>query len=120
LGEEITGNPLIKKISFTGSVRLLFIVVHFVCSCSNPKQTAVGKWLMEKSASSLKRLSLELGGNAPFIVFGTYSYAAGHVVNRLQSLQRMLIWRPPSLVSLCTESLPLRVAVDLPNRTFGS
>ena len=43
-------SPLIKKISFTGS-------------------TKVGKWLLEKSASTVKNVSLELGGNAPFIVF---------------------------------------------------
>lgn len=49
-GEIVTQSPKVKKISFTGS-------------------TQVGKWLMEKSASTLKKLSLELGGNAPFIVF---------------------------------------------------
>lgn len=50
VGKELTDNPLIKKLSFTGS-------------------TAVGKKLMEQSAGTLKKLSLELGGNAPFIVF---------------------------------------------------
>ncbi len=50
IGEELTTNPLVKKISFTGS-------------------TAVGKLLMKQSSSTLKKLSLELGGNAPFIVF---------------------------------------------------
>ena len=49
VGDEFTSNPKVKKISFTGSTR-------------------VGKLLMEKSASTLKKLSLELGGNAPFIV----------------------------------------------------
>jgi len=49
VGEEFTANDIIKKISFTGSTR-------------------VGKLLMEKSAKTLKKLSLELGGNAPFIV----------------------------------------------------
>lgn len=49
-GNIVTESPKVKKISFTGS-------------------TQVGKWLMEKSASTLKKLSLELGGNAPFIVF---------------------------------------------------
>jgi len=49
VGEEFTSNKIIKKISFTGSTR-------------------VGKLLMEKSANTLKKLSLELGGNAPFIV----------------------------------------------------
>ncbi|MBV8622695.1 MAG: NADP-dependent succinate-semialdehyde dehydrogenase [Herbaspirillum sp.] len=50
IGAEMTSNPIVRKISFTGS-------------------TAVGKLLMQQSASSIKKLSLELGGNAPFIVF---------------------------------------------------
>ncbi len=50
IGAELTSNPLVRKVSFTGS-------------------TAVGKLLMQQSASTLKKLSLELGGNAPFIVF---------------------------------------------------
>lgn len=47
---ELATNPLVRKISFTGS-------------------TDVGKMLAKLAASSLKRVSLELGGNAPFIVF---------------------------------------------------
>lgn len=50
VGKELCRNPAIKKLSFTGS-------------------TPVGKILMEQCASTLKKLSLELGGNAPFIVF---------------------------------------------------
>ncbi len=50
IGKEITANPKVRKISFTGS-------------------TAVGKLLMQQSANTVKKLSLELGGNAPFIVF---------------------------------------------------
>lgn len=50
VGEEFTANPIVKKISFTGSV-------------------PVGKVLMKQSADTVKKLSLELGGNAPFIVF---------------------------------------------------
>lgn len=50
IGEEFCTNPKIAKISFTGS-------------------TEVGRWLMERGAAQIKRLSLELGGNAPFIVF---------------------------------------------------
>ena len=50
IGGEMTSNPTVRKITFTGS-------------------TAVGKKLMAQSASTLKKLSLELGGNAPFIVF---------------------------------------------------
>jgi succinate-semialdehyde dehydrogenase/glutarate-semialdehyde dehydrogenase len=50
VGGEMTGNPAVRKLSFTGSTR-------------------VGQLLMSQCASSIKRLSLELGGNAPFIVF---------------------------------------------------
>jgi succinate-semialdehyde dehydrogenase / glutarate-semialdehyde dehydrogenase len=50
IGGELTSNPVVRKITFTGS-------------------TAIGKKLMEQSAGTLKKLSLELGGNAPFIVF---------------------------------------------------
>lgn len=50
VGEEFCKNPIVKKISFTGS-------------------TTVGKLLMKMSSDTVKRLSLELGGNAPFIVF---------------------------------------------------
>ncbi len=50
IGGELTSNPLVRKISFTGS-------------------TAVGKRLMAQCAPTVKKISLELGGNAPFIVF---------------------------------------------------
>jgi succinate-semialdehyde dehydrogenase/glutarate-semialdehyde dehydrogenase len=50
IGGEMTGNPTVRKLTFTGS-------------------TEVGKKLMTQCASTVKKLSLELGGNAPFIVF---------------------------------------------------
>ena len=50
IGMELTTNALVRKITFTGS-------------------TAVGRILMRQSADNIKKLSLELGGNAPFIVF---------------------------------------------------
>jgi len=50
VGEELCSNPIVKKISFTGS-------------------TPVGKLLMKHCSDSVKRLSLELGGNAAFVVF---------------------------------------------------
>jgi succinate-semialdehyde dehydrogenase/glutarate-semialdehyde dehydrogenase len=49
-GGELTGNPVVRKISFTGS-------------------TPVGKLLMRQASDTVKKVSLELGGNAPFIVF---------------------------------------------------
>ena len=50
IGSELTSNPIVKKLSFTGS-------------------TEVGKLLMAQCAATVKKVSLELGGNAPFIVF---------------------------------------------------
>jgi succinate-semialdehyde dehydrogenase/glutarate-semialdehyde dehydrogenase len=50
IGGEMTSNPIVRKLSFTGS-------------------TEIGRLLMRQSASTIKKLSLELGGNAPFIVF---------------------------------------------------
>lgn len=50
IGGELTSNPTVRKITFTGS-------------------TKVGKLLAKQSADTVKRVSLELGGNAPFIVF---------------------------------------------------
>jgi len=50
IGAVLTGSPIVRKLSFTGS-------------------TEVGRILMAQSAATVKRLSLELGGNAPFVVF---------------------------------------------------
>ena len=50
IGGELTASPIVRKLSFTGS-------------------TEVGRLLMAQSAPTIKKLSLELGGNAPFIVF---------------------------------------------------
>ncbi|MEQ8968670.1 MAG: NADP-dependent succinate-semialdehyde dehydrogenase [Azospirillaceae bacterium] len=50
IGPELTGNPIVRKLTFTGS-------------------TAVGKELMAQCAGTVKKVSLELGGNAPFLVF---------------------------------------------------
>jgi succinate-semialdehyde dehydrogenase/glutarate-semialdehyde dehydrogenase len=50
IGGEMTGNPLVRKLTFTGS-------------------TEIGKKLMAQCAGTMKKISMELGGNAPFIVF---------------------------------------------------
>ncbi len=50
VGGELTANPIVRKLSFTGS-------------------TEVGKLLMRQSTDTVKKVSMELGGNAPFIVF---------------------------------------------------
>ncbi|KAF4558720.1 NADP-dependent succinate-semialdehyde dehydrogenase [Pseudomonas sp. CES] len=50
VGNELTSNPIVRKLSFTGS-------------------TEIGQQLMKECAKDIKKVSLELGGNAPFIVF---------------------------------------------------
>ncbi|MBT4687466.1 MAG: NADP-dependent succinate-semialdehyde dehydrogenase [Rhodospirillaceae bacterium] len=50
IGDEMTSNPIVRKLTFTGS-------------------TEIGKVLMKKCAETVKKTSMELGGNAPFIVF---------------------------------------------------
>lgn len=50
IGAELTGNPVVRKVTFTGS-------------------TEVGRILISQSAATIKKVSMELGGNAPFIVF---------------------------------------------------
>lgn len=50
IGGELSSNPLVRKLTFTGS-------------------TEVGRVLMQQTASTIKKVSMELGGNAPFIVF---------------------------------------------------
>lgn len=50
IGDEFTSNPIVRKLSFTGS-------------------TEIGRLLLAKCSDSVKRVSMELGGNAPFIVF---------------------------------------------------
>jgi succinate-semialdehyde dehydrogenase/glutarate-semialdehyde dehydrogenase len=50
IGGELTSNPIVRKLSFTGS-------------------TEIGRQLMAECAKDIKKVSLELGGNAPFIVF---------------------------------------------------
>lgn len=69
IGEILTTSPKVKKVSFTGS-------------------TNVGKILMKQSSSSLKKLSMELGGNAPFIVFDDADVdaaIAGALVSKFRS-----------------------------------
>ncbi len=68
IGAEMTGNPLVRKITFTGS-------------------TAVGKQLTAAAAATMKRVSMELGGNAPFIVFDDADLDAA-VAGAIQSKYR--------------------------------
>ncbi|KAK3341469.1 succinate-semialdehyde dehydrogenase NADP+ [Lasiosphaeria hispida] len=69
VGKVLTTNPIVRKVSFTGS-------------------TPVGKLLMRQCSSTLKKLSLELGGNAPFIVFDDADVdaaVAGAIVSKFRS-----------------------------------
>jgi len=69
IGEELTSNPIVRKLTFTGS-------------------TPVGKKLMADCAKTMKRTSMELGGNAPFIVFDDANIdeaVAGAVVSKYRN-----------------------------------
>ncbi|WP_133512746.1 succinate-semialdehyde dehydrogenase [Candidatus Thiosymbion oneisti] len=68
IGGELTANPIVRKLSFTGS-------------------TQVGRLLMRQCAGTVKKLSLELGGNAPFIVFDDADLDAA-VAGAIQSKYR--------------------------------
>ena len=68
IGLELTTNPLVRKVSFTGS-------------------TQIGKQLMAQAASTVKKVGLELGGNAPFIVFDDADVESA-VVGAMQSKYR--------------------------------
>jgi succinate-semialdehyde dehydrogenase/glutarate-semialdehyde dehydrogenase len=68
IGKELTTNPTVRKVSFTGS-------------------TEIGKQLMAQCASTVKKVSMELGGNAPFIVFDDADLDAA-VVGAIQSKYR--------------------------------
>ncbi|GAB7544686.1 NAD-dependent succinate-semialdehyde dehydrogenase [Cupriavidus sp. 8B] len=70
IGAELTSNPVVRKLSFTGS-------------------TAVGRLLAAQCAPTVKKLSLELGGNAPFIVFEDADLdaaVAGAVVSKFRNV----------------------------------
>ena len=68
IGAEMTSNPIVRKLSFTGS-------------------TEVGKLLIEQCAGTVKKMSMELGGNAPFIVFDDADIDSA-VVGAMQSKYR--------------------------------
>ena len=68
IGGELTSNPIVRKLTFTGS-------------------TEIGKKLIEQCASTVKKVSMELGGNAPFIVFDDADLDAA-VTGAMQSKYR--------------------------------
>jgi succinate-semialdehyde dehydrogenase/glutarate-semialdehyde dehydrogenase len=69
IGGEMTGNPVVRKLTFTGS-------------------TAIGKLLLAQCAQTVKKVSMELGGNAPFIVFDDANLdaaVAGAIVSKYRN-----------------------------------
>jgi succinate-semialdehyde dehydrogenase / glutarate-semialdehyde dehydrogenase len=69
IGNEMTSNPIVRKLGFTGS-------------------TEVGKFLMAECAKGMKKVSMELGGNAPFIVFDDADVdeaVAGAIVSKFRN-----------------------------------
>ena len=97
IGAELTGNPIVRKLTFTGS-------------------TAVGKTLMAQAAATMKKVSLELGGNAPFIVFDDADLdeaVAGAIASKYRKhradlrLRETACWcRPASMTPSSTSSPP--------------
>lgn len=99
IGLEFCHNPKIAKITFTGS-------------------TGVGRWLMREASDSIKRLSLELGGNAPFIVFDDADLDAaveGAMISKFRNAGQTCvcanrIYVQDSIVEAFTEKLLAKVA----------
>ncbi|BBE35355.1 NADP-dependent succinate-semialdehyde dehydrogenase [Sphingosinicella microcystinivorans] len=86
IGGELTSNPIVRKLSFTGS-------------------TEIGRLLMKQSAETIKKLSLELGGNAPFIVFDDADVDAA-VVGAIASK-----YRNSGQTCVCTNRLYVQAGV---------
>jgi succinate-semialdehyde dehydrogenase/glutarate-semialdehyde dehydrogenase len=66
IGGELTSNPTVRKLSFTGS-------------------TEIGKLLMEQCAGTVKKVSMELGGNAPFMVFDDADIDEGAMMSKFRN-----------------------------------
>jgi succinate-semialdehyde dehydrogenase/glutarate-semialdehyde dehydrogenase len=76
---ELATNPIVKKISFTGS-------------------TSVGKMLTKLAAGTMKKVSMELGGNAPFIVFEDANLekaVEGAIVCKFRNSGQTCVWYIP-------------------------
>ncbi|KRB60605.1 NAD-dependent succinate-semialdehyde dehydrogenase [Rhizobium sp. Root708] len=99
IGLEFCHNPKVAKITFTGS-------------------TGVGRWLMKEAADGIKRLSLELGGNAPFIVFDDADIdaaVAGAMISKFRNAGQTCvcanrIYVQESVVEAFTEKLLAKVS----------
>ena len=100
VGAELTGSPVVRKVGFTGS-------------------TAVGRLLMAQCATGIKKISLELGGNAPFIVFDDADFDAaldGVVVNKFRNSGQTCITANRIFVQ---DSLYDRFVTELAERAAG-
>ena len=105
IGAELTSNPAVRKISFTGS-------------------TAVGKVLMAQCAGTVKKLSLELGGNAPFIVFDDADLDAaveGAILSKYRNSGQTCICANRFLVQAPVyDEFAARLTTAVDNFTIGS
>ncbi|MGA7833813.1 MAG: NAD-dependent succinate-semialdehyde dehydrogenase [Acidimicrobiales bacterium] len=100
VGSELTGNPAVRKLGFTGS-------------------TAVGRLLMAQCAKGIKKISLELGGNAPFIVFDDADFDAaldGVVINKFRNSGQTCITANRIFVQ---DSIYDRFVAELADRAAG-
>ena len=105
IGGELTSNPLVRKISFTGS-------------------TEVGKLLMAQSSTTVKKLSLELGGNAPFIVFDDADLDAaveGAIVSKYRNSGQTCVCANRLLVQASVyDAFAARLSAAVSQLTVGS
>jgi acyl-CoA reductase-like NAD-dependent aldehyde dehydrogenase len=88
IGKALTSSPAVRKIAFTGS-------------------TKVGKHLLKEAAASIKRVSMELGGNAPFIVFSDANLANAAqalVASGLRNAGQTCVCANRVLVQVCPAS----------------
>ena len=93
IGAEITGNELVRKVTFTGS-------------------TPVGKQLMKECANTVKRTSMELGGNAPFIVFDDADLdeaVAGAMASKYRNAGRTACWFRMQFTTSLRKNWPLQL-----------
>lgn len=90
LSEALCKHPLVKKVTFTGSVSLQWTRFKLSLDLSLIIQTRVGKLLASHCADSLKKLTLELGGNCPYLIFDDANLDQAADGERLFSIQNSL------------------------------
>ncbi len=104
IGKEMTSNPIVRKLTFTGS-------------------TPVGKQLMAECAQTVKRTSMELGGNAPFIVFDDADLdaaVAGAMVSKYRNAGQTCVCANRILVQEgCYEAFAAKLTDAVDNLKMG-